>query len=126
MTVPVSTTMTALSSIQNDLPLILPAEPHVLRKRLDVLARERGMRLTVAMEADTIQLQKELAAAGAGYAIVAPIAETGTGRDRLGAARIIQPELVRNIVLGTTRHRPHTLATRSMTQLIMSLFADRT
>lgn len=106
------------------LPLILPAEPHVLRKRLDALARERGLRLTVAMEADTIALQKELAVAGAGYAIVAPMAETLAGDARLGAARIVQPELMRNIVLGTTGHRPHTLATRAVSQLIVALFAS--
>ncbi|MFS2140500.1 LysR family transcriptional regulator [Duganella sp. Dugasp56] len=105
------------------MPLILPAEPHVLRKRLDALARERGLRLTVAMEADTIALQRELAIAGAGYAIVASMAETVSGDDRLCAARIVQPELERSIVLGTTQHRPHTLATRAVSQLIASLFA---
>lgn len=107
------------------LPLILPAEPHVLRRRLDLLAQEHGIDLTVAVEADTIQLQREIAATGAGYAIVASIFEPGAGHARLGAARIIQPELTRNIVLGTTQHRPHTLATRSMTRLIISLFANR-
>jgi len=111
------------------LPLILPAEPHVLRKRLDALARERDMRLLVAMEADTIVLQQELAAAGAGFAIVASLAQadagdTGDGGDgRLGAARIVQPELTRHIVLGATPHRPHTLATRSVSRLVASLFS---
>lgn len=104
------------------LPLILPAAPHVLRKQLDALARERGMWLTVAMEADTIELQKELAIAGAGYAIVASLADTA-GDARLDAARIVQPELMRSIVLGTTQHRPHTLATRSISALIASLFS---
>lgn len=107
------------------LPLILPAEPHVLRRRLDVLAREHGIQLAVAIEADTIQLQRELAAAGAGYAIVASVMEQGGGQAGIGAARIVQPELVRNIVLGTTQHRPHTLATRAITRLIISLFAER-
>ncbi|WP_195763937.1 LysR family transcriptional regulator [Pseudoduganella rivuli] len=105
------------------LPLILPAEPHVLRKRLDALARERGVRLVVAMEADTIALQQELAAAGAGYAIVASLGDTGTGDARLGAARIVQPELTRHIVLGATPHRPHTLATRSVARLVAALFS---
>lgn len=107
------------------LPLILPAEPHVLRRRLDVLAREHGIQLAVAVEADTIQLQREIAAAGAGYAIVASTLAPDAGDARIGAARIVQPELIRNIVLGTTQHRPHTLATRSITRLIISLFADR-
>ncbi|MGK5078759.1 LysR family transcriptional regulator [Janthinobacterium sp. HLX7-2] len=106
------------------LPLILPAEPHVLRRRLDLLARERGIRLTVALEADTIQLQRELSATGIGYAIVASLPEPAGCSSGLAAARIVQPELIRHIVLGTTQHRPHTLATRSIDGLIKSLFAD--
>jgi DNA-binding transcriptional LysR family regulator len=97
----------------------------VLRRRLDVLAREHGIQLAVAIEADTIQLQRELAAAGAGYAIVASVMERSGGQAGIGAARIVQPELVRNIVLGTTQHRPHTLATRAITRLIIALFAER-
>ena len=49
----------------------------------------------------------------------------GTGQAGIAAARIVEPELVRNIVLGTTQHRPHTLATRAITRLIISLFAER-
>jgi len=104
------------------LPLILPAEPHVLRRRLDGLARERGISLNVVLEADTIQLQRELSVTGIGYAIVASMAAGSTG-SKLGAARIVQPEMVRHIVLGTTQHRPHTLATRSIRDLVKSLFA---
>lgn len=107
------------------LPLVLPAEPHVLRKRLDLLAREHGIHLDVVIEADTIQLQREIAAAGAGYAIVASTLGLGVDHTRVGAARIVQPELVRHIVLGTTQHRPHTLATRSLTRLIIALFDQR-
>ncbi|BEV15716.1 LysR family transcriptional regulator [Herbaspirillum sp. DW155] len=112
----------AFDALQS-LPLILPAEPHVLRRRLDVLARERGVRLSVSVEADTIALQREIAAAGIGYAIVAAVSGTGVQDGRLGKARIVEPELMRSIVLGTTRHRPSTLATRSLHQLIRTLFS---
>ncbi|MGK5078761.1 LysR family transcriptional regulator [Janthinobacterium sp. HLX7-2] len=105
------------------LPLILPAQPHVLRRRLDLLARERGMRFSVALEADTIQLQRETSATGLGYAIVASLADPSAGLSRLGAARIVQPELTRHIVLGTTQHRPHTLATRCVAGVIRTVFA---
>lgn len=113
----------AFDSLQN-VPLILPAEPHVLRRRLDILARERGVRLQVSVEADTIQLQREIAAAGIGYAIVAAVAGADEQDVRLGKARIVEPELVRSIVLGTTRHRPYTLATRSLHQLIRDLLSQ--
>ncbi|ALU91539.1 LysR family transcription regulator [Herbaspirillum rubrisubalbicans M1] len=109
-----------------DVSLILPAEPHVLRRRLDILARERGVRLNVSVEADTIQLQREIAAAGIGYAIVAAVSGADDQDDRLGKARIVEPELMRSIVLGTTRHRPYTLATRSLHQLIRALFSRST
>jgi len=51
------------------LPLVLPARPHLLRARLDRLAAEHGLRLRVAIEANSVQLQYEVEAAGAGYAI---------------------------------------------------------
>ncbi len=106
------------------LPLILPAEPHVLRRRLDALARERGMQLTVALEADTLLLQRELSVAGIGYAIVATMAGARGAPPGLGAARIVQPELIRHLVLGTTQHRPHTLATRCVGAEVEALFAQ--
>ncbi|MCA8022910.1 LysR family transcriptional regulator [Burkholderia metallica] len=105
------------------LPLILPAEPHVLRRRLDELGRERGISLKVVGEADTVQLQRELSSSGIGYAIVSSMAEMRAGL-KLGAARIVQPEMVRHVVLGTTQHRPNTLAARSIGNLIKLLFAE--
>jgi len=106
------------------LPLILPAHPHVLRRRLDSLASERSMQLTVALEADTIQLQRATSATGLGYAIVAAMDLRACGLPRLGAARIVQPELTRHIVLGTTRHRAQTVATRCIAGAIRTLFAQ--
>lgn len=105
------------------LPLILPAEPHVLRRRIEGLARERGISLKVVVDADTLQLQRELSASGIGYAIVSSMTEMLAGLN-LGAARIVQPEMIRHVVLGTTQHRPHTLATRSIGDLIKLLFAE--
>ncbi|VWB05195.1 LysR family transcriptional regulator [Burkholderia contaminans] len=112
----------AFAALDN-LPLILPAEPHVLRRRLGELARERGISLKVVVEADTVQLQRELSTSGIGYAIVSSMAEMRAGL-KLGAARIVQPEMVRHVVLGTTQHRPNTLAARSIGDLIKLLFAE--
>jgi hypothetical protein len=41
------------------LPLVVPSRPHLLRARLDRLANEHGLRLTVVTEADSVQLQRE-------------------------------------------------------------------
>lgn len=104
------------------LPLILPARPHLLRARLDRLTAEHGLRLHVAIEADSVQLQYEIAAAGVGYAIVSIAA--GVVDARMASARIVQPELERFIVLAESPRRPHTRATREVHRLVCALAED--
>ena len=58
----------ALSALEG-LPLVVPSHPHLLRARLDTLAEARGLKLDFSVEADSIRLQHEIAAAGGGYAI---------------------------------------------------------
>lgn len=101
------------------LPLVLPSRPHLLRARLDRLATEHGLQLQVAVEADSVQLQYAVAAAGGGYAI-ASVAD-GLMDERLAAARIVQPELERFVVLAESPRRPHTLATREVRELVCAL-----
>ena len=105
------------------LPLVLPGEPHLLRARLDALTRQRQIKLNVAAEADSITLQEEIVAAGGGYAIVAAHALPPTQVPRFSAATIVNPQLVRRVVLSTTLLRPHTLATRVLSALILELAA---
>jgi DNA-binding transcriptional LysR family regulator len=97
------------------LPLVLPSPPHPLRARLEKLARERSVRLNMAIEADTIRLQHAIAATGGGYAITAGglpnISDEAT-------ALIIEPMLPRSVVLSATLRRPHTLATRALYRLL--------
>lgn len=102
------------------LPLVLPSEPHPLRARLAGLARKKGFSLMQALEADSIGLQHEIVASGGGFAITAGVLAPREAR-RLVAVRIVQPSLSRTIVLGVTKHRPHTLATRSVANLICSI-----
>lgn len=101
------------------LPLILPARPHLLRARLDRLAAEHGLRLAVVIEADSVQLQCEVAAAGGGFAITSSVA--GSADTRLASARIVQPELERFVVLAESPRRPHTRATREVHRLVCAL-----
>lgn len=106
----------------SELPLILPARPHLLRARLDRLAAEHGLRLHVVIEADSVQLQYEVAAGGGGYAIAA-VAD-GAGDARLASACIVQPQLERFVVLAESPRRPHTRATREVHRLVCAL-ADK-
>lgn len=99
------------------LPLIVPGHPHPLRARLDSVAEARGVKLNYAVEADSIRLQHEIAAAGGGYAITSGLLE-GRDADRLASARVVKPELPRSVVLCNTLRRPHTLATREVQRMI--------
>jgi LysR family transcriptional regulator, nitrogen assimilation regulatory protein len=102
------------------LPLVLPGEPHPLRERLAVLARKLGLSLRIAAEANSIRLQHEIAASAAGYAITAP-SIAPHDRDRLVALKIVEPVLARAVVLAVARHRPHTLATKEIRALLLSM-----
>ena len=104
------------------LPLVLPARPHLLRARLDRMASEHSLRLEVAVEADSVKLQYAVAAAGAGLAIVSVAA--GPLEAPLRAARIVEPEMLRYVVLAESLRRPHTAATRAVHRLLPSLAGD--
>jgi LysR family nitrogen assimilation transcriptional regulator len=105
-----------------ELPLIVPAQPHLLRERLDRMAGEQGLTLTICMEADSVQLQQEMVAAGAGYSIVAETTAQADVQAGLIVARpIVQPCLARRIVLGSSPRRPSTLATREVARLMFEM-----
>lgn len=107
----------ALSAVEG-LPLIVPSSPHLLRARLETLAEARGLKFHFAVEADSIRLQHEIAAAGGGYAITSGLFELRND-PRLASSRIVKPELLRSVVLCTTVRRPHTLATREVHRMIV-------
>ena len=102
------------------LPLVLPGEPHPLREKLSSLARKLGLTLQVAAEASSIRLQHEIAASAAGYAITS-LSIAPHDRKRLVALKIVEPVLSRAVVLSVARHRPHTLATREIQGLVVSM-----
>lgn len=102
------------------LPLVVPGEPHPLRERLTPLARKMGLSLRIAAEASSIRLQHQIAASGAGYAITAAWIAPHE-RDRLVALKIVEPMFARAVVLAVARHRPHTLATREIRALLLSM-----
>jgi len=101
------------------LPLVVPGRPHRLRARLDQLAVEHAMTLSVAVEADSVQLQYEVVAAGGGYAIASVL--PGSLDQRLTSSRIIEPVLERFVVLVESPRRPLTRASREVRQLICHL-----
>lgn len=102
------------------MPLVLPEEGHPLRERLSGLARKLGVSLRIAAEANSIRLQHEIAASAVGYAITAE-SIAPHDRSRLVTLKIVEPVLARAIVLSVASHRPHTLATREVRALLLSI-----
>lgn len=111
----------AFKELEN-LPLILPSAPNALRNSLDQIAHRTGIALTVALEADSLPIQKSIVADGAAYAIIGQQAvsrEVAAGT--LQASRIVEPTIERTAVLLATTQRNYTVATRAITSLIEPL-----
>lgn len=111
----VSKSNVALAALSG-VPLVVPSRPHLLRARLDQLAADHALSLQVAVEADSVRLQYEIAAAGGGYAIASVL--PGQLDARLTSSRIVQPVLERFVVLAESPLRPHTRATLEVRRLI--------
>lgn len=101
------------------LPLVLPSRPSPWRHLLDQVSRRKGIELLVVMEADSVTLQKELAAKGGVYTILGPYAMMEDVRaGRVQASRIVNPDLKRFVTLAMPRKGPLTLACKVIAQLI--------
>lgn len=108
------------------LPLVLPGIPNVLRAALDQMAKKNRIHLSVIMEADSLVIQKRMAAAGDAYAVLATHAvlqEVSAGV--LQVARLVNPSLERYIELATTTQRPLSQAGREVARLIRLIFEER-
>lgn len=109
------------------LPLLLPSVPNGLRVAMDQLAKRHRVSLVVAMEANSVSIQKDLAAAGTLHTILsehAILREVEAGM--LQAARIVSPGLRRSIVLVGSSHHPLSLAGRHVARLIREISQELT
>lgn len=102
------------------LSLVLPRRPAHWRAVLDETARSKGFALKAVVEADSLRVQKELAAHTEGlYAVLGALAITDElGAGRLAAARIVGPELRRYVTLALPRQGHLTSAARVVARLI--------
>lgn len=80
--------------------LVLPGPAHGLRKLVEAAARDQGLALNVAVEADDLEVLKDLAQRRLG-ATVCPLAAVRAAVDRqlLSAAPIIDPQITRKLVV---------------------------
>ena len=101
------------------LPLVLPSRPSPWRHLLDEVSRRKGISLLVVLEADSVTIQKEVAAKGGTYTVLGPYAMMEDVRaGRLQASRIVNPDLKRFVTLAMPKKGPLTLACRVVAQLI--------
>jgi LysR family nitrogen assimilation transcriptional regulator len=107
------------------LPLVLPSRPSQWRHLLDEVSRRKGIALHIVLEADSVTIQKEVAARGGTYTILGPYAMTADVRSgRLQASRIVNPDLKRFVTLAMPKKGPLTLACKVIAQLIRQTARD--
>lgn len=102
------------------LPLILPSTHHGLRLLAESLAQKAGIRLDIAMECDTsTTVTKSLVEQGCGCTLLplaAVAAEVAAGT--LRTARLVEPEVLRDVVIATAKNRPPAPQLWGITQAI--------
>ena len=101
------------------LPLVVPGRPYTFHNLLEHWAACKGITLNVVAECDSLPLQKHLVATSGVYAIMASGAvREDVVRGRLQAARVVSPELNRNIVLRVSAARPPTPACKEVLRIV--------
>lgn len=107
-------------------PLILPGRPDGLPTRLEKTAAGIDARITVASEVDSIELAKQVVKAGAGFAILPPLAfRDEAARGELISARIVEPALDQAVLYAV---QPHWRVARStyneVERVIFAVWSD--
>lgn len=99
--------------------LVLPGPQHGLRQLIDAVAAQQGLALNVAVEADDLQVLKDLALRGLGGTIL-PLAAVrqDVRAGALAAAPIVDPPLSRKLVMAEALGRPVSNATRAFGSLL--------
>ncbi len=104
-------------------PLIVPSAGHPLRISLARLAKKLGVSLNIAAEADSIRLQHEVCLGGGGYALTSGFNKY-VAMSGLSSSTVVEPKILRSIVLAATLRRPDTLAVREVERIIREIAPD--
>jgi DNA-binding transcriptional LysR family regulator len=101
-------------------PMILPSTPHGLRLLAESLAHKSGVSLDIALECDaSTNVTKRLVEEGCGSTIL-PLAAVAdeVAQGRLRTARLVDPEVVREVAIATAKNRPPVTQLWGITQTI--------
>jgi LysR family nitrogen assimilation transcriptional regulator len=91
-------------------PLIIPSEPHSLRRLVETQASHHAITLNVCLEIDSIPSLLELINLGMGYGVLFRSALAGRNNlpDGLKAAQIVEPSIPTHLFIATSEQRPLT------------------
>jgi DNA-binding transcriptional LysR family regulator len=118
----ITKTPTVPFSALEKLPLVLFCRPSAWRNHLEQVAAERGIALSVVLEADSLSIQTRIASEGEIYALLSPYAITAAAEGRrLQAARVVSPSVTRYLALSVSRHAQMTLACRTVLQVAQEI-----
>jgi LysR family nitrogen assimilation transcriptional regulator len=109
----------------DDLPFILPSAPNGLRTALDAMARQERITLAPVIEADSLPLQKSLAAQERLYTVLPLHAvwnEVAEGR--LQAAKIVQPPFQRTVAMAMAKSKGPARAVSAVASRIVDIVAE--
>jgi len=107
------------------LELVLPGEPHGLRRIVEMAAVRNGVDLNVVTELDAMTQIKELVARGSGFSIFAPAAcHDFVTEGKLLKAPIVEPTISRPVYLVTNPSRTQMRACTAVEQLTLSVAAE--
>lgn len=122
-------TLTAAAEVPfsalDGLPFILPSVPNGLRTALDAMARSEHIALAPVIEADSLPLQKSLAADEGLYTVL-PLHAVWheVAEQRLQAARIVQPTFQRTVSMAMAKSKGPARAVSVVAAEIMDIVAD--
>lgn len=104
------------------LPLALPPRPNSTRNILDLVSSRQGVNIRVVIEPTSVPLQTLVAEQKNHYTILPLFAvQQAVESGKLKAVKIVDPPLVRIIVISQTPNRPVNLATRETLTFIKSV-----
>ncbi len=109
----------------HELPYILPSAPNGLRTALDAVARQQHITLAPVIEADSLVLQKSLAARERLYTVLplhAVWSEVAEGI--LRAARIVDPQFQRTVSMAGSKSKGPTRAVSAVATQIVAIVDD--
>ncbi len=106
----------------DEVPIVMFCRPSRWREMLEQVAREKGIKLNVVLEADSLGLQIAIAAEGIAYGLLGEfaIAEELLG-GKLQSARVVDPEIQRHIAMALPKSGQTTPATRAVMDVIRDL-----